>query len=210
MSKAGSRSAWRISTERSRWLPMNPPAIRIGLLRTAISGDMRKPPATSSGISSCSRTRPTAPKWKHVYWSCRPPWRQSPSDILRLVEIKPCPTSSEGETMRTILTLLLSLSGAYFGPTLAAQEARWVGHWEGALVITAAEQEVDVEVDFSRAGSQVNGRLWFPMTADGAHALEDVVLQGSHVSFSVRDKDGVVSAFDGALSPDGASLQGTM
>jgi hypothetical protein len=30
------------------------------------------------------------------------------------------------------------------------------------------------------------------------------------VSFSVRDKDGVVSTFDGTLSPDGAGLQGTM
>jgi hypothetical protein len=85
-----------------------------------------------------------------------------------------------------------------------------VGHWEGAIVLAAAEQEVDMVVDFNRAGGRVKGQLWFPITADGAHELHDFAVQGSHVSFSVRDNDGVVSVFDGGLSPDGASLRGMM
>jgi hypothetical protein len=112
--------------------------------------------------------------------------------------------------MRTTIPLLLSILGACSASILVAQDTKLAGHWEGALVITAAEQEMDVQVDFSGPGSQTKGQLWFPITADGTHELESFDVQGSHVSFSVRDKDGVVSTFDGALSSDGASLQGTM
>jgi len=112
--------------------------------------------------------------------------------------------------MKTMIPLLLSILGACSAAALAVQDTKLAGHWEGALVITAAEQEVDVQVDFSGLGSQTKGQLWFPITADGAHELESFDVQGSHVSFSVRDKDGVVSAFDGTLSPDGTGLQGSM
>jgi hypothetical protein len=112
--------------------------------------------------------------------------------------------------MRTTIPLLLSILGACSASILVAQDTKLAGHWEGALVIKAAEQEVDVQVDFSGSGSQAKGQLWFPITADGAHELENFDVQGSHVSFSVRDSGGVVSAFEGALSPDGASLQGSM
>jgi hypothetical protein len=112
--------------------------------------------------------------------------------------------------MRTTIPLLLSILGACSTAALASQDTKLAGHWEGALVITAAELEVDVQVDFSGPGRQSKGQLWFPITADGAHELESFDVQGSHVSFSVRDKDGVVSAFDGSLTPDGASLQGSM
>lgn len=112
--------------------------------------------------------------------------------------------------MRTTLVLLLSLLAAPFAPALAGEEPKLVGHWEGALVITPAEQEVDVALDFSRAGGQLRGQLQFPITADGAHEVENLVLTGSHVSFSVKDKEGVVSAFEGSLSPDGTRLEGKM
>jgi hypothetical protein len=105
---------------------------------------------------------------------------------------------------------MTAILGLCFAPALAAQEAKLIGHWEGVLVLTAAEQEIDVMVDFSRADVQAKGHLWFPLTADGAHEVSGLTVQGSHVSFSVRDQDGVVSAFDGALSPDGNGLQGTM
>ncbi|HEV7507208.1 MAG TPA: hypothetical protein VGS07_20125 [Thermoanaerobaculia bacterium] len=112
--------------------------------------------------------------------------------------------------MRTTVTFLVSILGFSFAPALMAQEAKLVGHWEGAVVLAAAEQEADVVVDFNRAGGLVKGQLGFPLSADGVHEVGDLVVKGSHVSFSVRDKDGVISSFDGGLSPDGASVQGTM
>lgn len=112
--------------------------------------------------------------------------------------------------MRTKVSLLVSILTAGLASALMAQDAKLNGHWEGAIVFTAAEQEVDVVVDFSGAGEQLKGQLQFPMTADGMHEVESIALQGGHASFSVRDKGGVVSAFDGVLSPDGASLQGTL
>lgn len=111
--------------------------------------------------------------------------------------------------MRTTMVLLLSLL-APVAPAFAAQEPKLVGHWEGALILTPAEQEVDVALDFSRTGGKLCGQLQFPITADGAHELENLVLAGSRVTFSVKDKDGVVSAFDGSLSPDGTRLEGKM
>jgi hypothetical protein len=110
--------------------------------------------------------------------------------------------------MRTTAVLAAAILG--FVPALAAQEARLAGHWEGAMVLAAAEQEADVVMDFSPAQGRLAGRLWFPLTGDGAHAVENLAVQGSHIKFSVRDQDGVVSAFDGSLSSDGASLRGTM
>jgi hypothetical protein len=112
--------------------------------------------------------------------------------------------------MRTTIALMMTILGICFALALAAQEAKLAGHWEGAIVLTPAEQEIDVMVDFNQAGGQVKGQLWFPLTADGAHEVSGFTMQGSHVSFSVRDKDGVVSTFDGVLSPDGSGLQGTM
>jgi hypothetical protein len=112
--------------------------------------------------------------------------------------------------MKTTLFLLTTLFGLCFSPSLAGQEARLAGHWEGAIVLAPAEQELDVVVDLSRTAGQLKGRLWFPITGDGAHEVQDLAAQGSHVSFAVRDDDGVVSHFDGTLSPDGNSVRGTL
>jgi hypothetical protein len=117
---------------------------------------------------------------------------------------------AEERSMRTTAALMIAILGVCFAPALAAQEAKLIGHWEGALVLAAAEQEIDVLMDFNRADGQAKGQLWFPLTADGAHEISGLAVQGSHVSFSVSDKDGVVSTFDGTLSPDGNGFQGTM
>lgn len=106
-------------------------------------------------------------------------------------------------------TALLSvILGASLALPLAAQQAL-IGRWEGAIVLLAAEQEIDVEVDFSQAGEQVKGQLSFPMTADGVHDVESLSLQGNHVTFSVRDAQGVTSTFEGDISQDRAIVQGT-
>jgi hypothetical protein len=112
--------------------------------------------------------------------------------------------------MRTMMTLLIALLGIGSTPDVLAQEKGLVGHWEGVVVLALAEQELDVVADFNGVGGQITGQVRFPLTADGAHAVEGLSARDSHVSFSVRDKDGVVSAFSGDLSPTGDSLQGTM
>ncbi|HEX4964282.1 MAG TPA: hypothetical protein VF173_25900 [Thermoanaerobaculia bacterium] len=112
--------------------------------------------------------------------------------------------------MRSMVAVLVPLVGVCFAAVLVAQEASMAGHWEGANILVPAEQEVDVVVDFNATAGQIKGQLKFPVTSDGTHEVEDLHVEGSHVSFTVHDSAGVISAFDGTLSPDGASLQGTM
>src|SRR4051812_21924972 len=112
--------------------------------------------------------------------------------------------------MRKIVGLFIPLLCLTFAPVLVAQEARLAGHWEGVIALVSAEQEVDVTADFSQAGEQLKGQVWFPLNDDGAHEVADLRIEGPRVSFTVHDANGLVTAFDGALSPDGASLQGSM
>lgn len=111
--------------------------------------------------------------------------------------------------MRSTAALAI-LTFAAFTRVLTAQQEALAGHWEGAIVLTPAEEEVDIVVDFKSAGERIEGRLKFPVTLDGAHEVESLSVQGSMVAFSVRDRAGVVSAFKGTLSADGASMEGTM
>jgi hypothetical protein len=91
----------------------------------------------------------------------------------------------------------------------ADQKINLGGRWDGSIVLVAAEQEVDVVVNFDEGVEQPRGELWFPMTSGQVHKVEDLKLKPPHVSFSVRDNDGVVSSFDGDLSADGSTLRGT-
>lgn len=104
----------------------------------------------------------------------------------------------------------VAVLGACLCTGLAAEEVQLSGRWEGSLVFQPAEQEIDVVVEFVRNGGQARGRLWFPLTADGAHEIEDLAVHGAHVSFAVHDAEGVESRFAAELSPSGAGMQGTM
>jgi hypothetical protein len=113
--------------------------------------------------------------------------------------------------MKTMAVALVSfLVAGCLAPSLAAEEASLIGHWEGALILVAAEQEVDVVVDFDQTAGQVSGQVQFPVTSARAQSVENFRRQGSRVNFSVHDTSGVESAFEGDLSPDGTSLQGTL
>lgn len=112
--------------------------------------------------------------------------------------------------MRNIVGLFIPFLGLTFAPVLVAQEASLAGHWEGVIVLVAAEQEVDITAVFSQAEGQLKGQVWFPINGDGAHEVGGLHIEGQRVSFAVHDAGGVVTAFDGVLSPDRASLQGTM
>jgi hypothetical protein len=108
------------------------------------------------------------------------------------------------------INLQAALLGVFLAPLSPAGAASLTGHWEGSIVLVAAEQEVDVVADFKPAGGKEEGQVRFPLTADGAHPVEDLRVHPPHVSFAVHDASGVDSTFDGVLSPDGATLQGTM
>jgi hypothetical protein len=103
-----------------------------------------------------------------------------------------------------VLALLLSLA-----ETAAAQGSSLAGYWEGSLVISPAESEVDVLVELSAVDTGgLQGRLWYPTHPIGPFAVEHLSLQGPKISFDVRDKDNVVSYFDGSLR-DEQTLAGT-
>ncbi len=105
------------------------------------------------------------------------------------------------------LTLLsrLSLSAQAAVPPLLD------GHWEGVIVATPAEMEVDVDIDFARDGKYVlQGRLAFPTQQPRTYELQKLVFRAAAVSFFVLDDNQVPSFFEGTVSQDGSEITGTM
>ena len=103
-------------------------------------------------------------------------------------------------------TLLSSLS-------LSAQESALPsleGHWEGVIVAVPAEMEVDVEIDFTRAGERLQGRLKFPTQGAKTYEIQDLLLRDQTVSFSVVDEQKIADLFEGTISQGGAEITGKM
>ena len=104
------------------------------------------------------------------------------------------------------LTLLSSLS-------LQAQKSApplLDGHWEGAIVATPAEMEVDVEIDIASAGERLQGHLSFPTQGKKTYVIHDLLLRDHAVSFKIVDEQNIADFFDGMISQDGAEIIGTM
>jgi hypothetical protein len=102
------------------------------------------------------------------------------------------------------IALLLSLA-----EISAAQGSPKTGYWEGSLVVSPAESEIDVLVEFSRdAAGSLQGRLWYPTHPLGPFAVEHLNVQGVKISFDVRDKDNIISYFDGSIR-DEQTITGT-
>lgn len=107
-------------------------------------------------------------------------------------------------SLALFLALLLSLA-----EISTPQSPSLAGYWEGALLISPAESEVDVLVEFSLDDAgRLQGRLWYPTHPIGPFAVEHLNLQGTKLSFDVHDKDNVVSYFEGSLRDD-QTLAGT-
>ncbi len=115
--------------------------------------------------------------------------------------------------MALTATRALALSAAMFflaAAVTAAQAPDPLGYWEGSIILSPAEDELDVIAEFSRdAKGALQGRLWFPTHPVGPFDMETSSLHGAHLSFDVRDKDGVVSAFEGEIAANGRALAGT-
>ncbi len=107
-----------------------------------------------------------------------------------------------------ICSLLLLLLGSLVSPLLArATDPQ--GYWEGSIIVSPAESELDVIAEFSRDRQGVlQGRLWFPTHPVGPFDIEGLSLHGDALSFHVRDKDGVVSLFEGEMAADGRAMKG--
>ncbi len=84
------------------------------------------------------------------------------------------------------------------------------GYWEGSIIVAPAQNELDVVAELSRGGKGgLQGRLWFPTHPVGPFDMEALSLHGRRLGFAVRDKDGVVSTFDGEIGTDGSRTTGT-
>jgi hypothetical protein len=102
------------------------------------------------------------------------------------------------------IALLLSLA-----EIAVAQGSPRTGYWEGSLVVSPAESEIDVVVEFSRDDrGSLQGRLWYPTHPLGPFRVDHLTIQGAKISFDVRDKDNVVSYFDGSIR-DEQTIAGT-
>jgi hypothetical protein len=104
------------------------------------------------------------------------------------------------------LTLLssLSLQAQKSAPSLLD------GHWEGVIVATPAEIEVDVETDIASAGEGFRGHLGFPTQGKKTYEVQELLLRDHAVSFKVVDEQNVADFFDGMITQDGAEIIGRM
>jgi hypothetical protein len=83
------------------------------------------------------------------------------------------------------------------------------GHWEGALVLSPAENEIDLAVDFAPADGDGGwrGTLTVPLSGIKERPLQSIAVAGSAVSFEFSDDKGK-RTFQGRLSADGKRLTG--
>lgn len=84
------------------------------------------------------------------------------------------------------------------------------GHWEGVIVATPAEKEVDVEIDIAHTGERLQGHLSFPTQGKKTYEVRDLLLRDNAVSFKVVDEQNIADFFDGMISQDGAEIIGKM
>jgi hypothetical protein len=99
-----------------------------------------------------------------------------------------------------MLLSLVSLSAAQ-GPSLS-------GYWDGTIVASPGENEIDVLVEFFQNTAGLYGRLWYPTHPGGPFLIENLVHPRTTISFDVRDRDNIVSYFEGSIR-EGGAIEGT-
>jgi CubicO group peptidase (beta-lactamase class C family) len=100
----------------------------------------------------------------------------------------------------------LVMLGAGVSPAVAAAGAGLDGHWEGAIELPG--QPLEIDLDFAREGEGWNGDISIPAQGAQDLPLVDVRATGVDVSFVIQGIPGEPT-FDGALSEDGESLDGS-
>ncbi|MEA2564113.1 MAG: hypothetical protein QOH06_5617 [Acidobacteriota bacterium] len=94
---------------------------------------------------------------------------------------------------------------------LLAQPANLAGHWEGAIVVSPGESEVDVITEITGdPGKETQGELWFPLQQTQRYTIQSFSREGAHLSFQVKDENGIVTSFEGEIAADGRSIAGKM
>lgn len=84
------------------------------------------------------------------------------------------------------------------------------GRWEGTIVASKAESEIDVLIEFNHPSTgALSGQVWFPTHPNGPYVMHDLSIQHEQVYFFVRDEAGIVSTFRGRINSDGSSITGT-
>jgi hypothetical protein len=108
-------------------------------------------------------------------------------------------------------TFVIQLFIFFLGVPLVAQESRLEGHWEGAIVVTAAEQEIDLSVEFNRdKDGRLGGQLWFPTQRPKRHEIASLTVNQAHFAFQVLDENNIPSTFEGDLQSEGSTIVGTL
>jgi hypothetical protein len=104
--------------------------------------------------------------------------------------------------------LLLPLLAA---PGKAADSGILAGQWEGVTLIKPGEFEVEIEATFSREndGAAV-GKLSFTTNGELDRPIHDLSVEDSRVRFAVTDDAGIVSSFQGWLTPEGSMIDGDL
>ena len=99
-----------------------------------------------------------------------------------------------------IALLVMVLSAALPSRALAAPASlNFEGRWEGILIFTLAEDELEFTVDLERGPDKtLTGKIDLPQTHQ-AFSLQNVRVNGSTLSFEIRDENGV-RVFTGVLT----------
>jgi non-heme chloroperoxidase len=100
-------------------------------------------------------------------------------------------------------TLWIFALAALVGATLHAQDI--AGDWQGTLKTPAAQLRVVVHIDKSADGGWKATLFSIDQGTEGI-AVNSVTLQGSHLKLAIEQIRG---SYDGEVSADGASIQGT-
>jgi hypothetical protein len=84
------------------------------------------------------------------------------------------------------------------------------GRWEGTIIVTPAEQEMDVILNVTAGQDGRQGKLRFPLSNPKEYEMKDINVSSRQVSFMVQDEDGVVSKFEGEIDSTGSKINGKM
>lgn len=94
---------------------------------------------------------------------------------------------------------------------LLAQPVDLSGHWEGTIVVSPGELEVDVVTEITGGlDKHAKGELWFPLQHTPRYTLQSFSREGSHISFHIKDENNIVTSFEGEIADDGLSITGKM
>lgn len=107
---------------------------------------------------------------------------------------------------RRLLTLLLAVGLGWLGAPPAQGQETAAGHWEGEIELPGSAGKLQIMVDLAQADGGWKGTIDIPAQGAKGLALEDIVVDGADVRFSIAGVPGHPT-FAGTLG--GGTLSGT-